>query len=87
MTVLLFLENGDIIYRSDSKSVLHKLYHTCICFVSAAPFNTHHWDLYEFVKWFLIHSCRRFVAIVSFTRLIGKTPYNLSSLLNIYQYS
>lgn len=87
MTVLPIIDYGDIIYRSASKILLHKLdviYHTCIRFVTSAPFNTHHCNLYSLVNWPSLHS-RRLLHWYHFIykTIIGKTPHYLSSVLTI----
>ncbi len=77
MTVLPILDYGDVVYRSASKTLLHKLdviYHTAIRFVTGASFNTHHCHLYSLLNWPSLHSRRQihwFLFI--YKSLIGKT--------------
>ncbi len=61
MTVLLILDYGDVVYRSASKTLLHKLdviYHAAVCFVTGASFHSHHCHLYSSLNWLSLHSCR-----------------------------
>ncbi len=91
MTVLPILDYGDVVYRSASKTLLHKLdviYHAAIRFVTGASLNTHHCHLYSLLNWLSLHSRRQihwFLFI--YKTLIGKTPSYLQSLLNIHNTS
>lgn len=87
MTILPILDYADIIYRIAPKNLLNKLdviYHTAIRFVTGAPFNTHHCDLYSQIEWPSLHT-RRQIHWYQFIykSIIGKTPPYLRSLLNI----
>lgn len=80
MTVLPILDYGDVVFRSASKTLLHKLdviYHAAIRFVTGASFNTHHCHLYSLLNWSSLHSRRQihwFLFI--YKTLIGKTLLN-----------
>ena len=85
--ILPILDYGDFIYRIATKSLLSKLdviYHSAIRFVTGAPYDTHHCDLYSLVQWPSLHT-RRQIHWLSYIykSMIGKTPPYLSSLLNI----
>uniref|UniRef100_A0A3B5BCC6 Reverse transcriptase domain-containing protein n=1 Tax=Stegastes partitus TaxID=144197 RepID=A0A3B5BCC6_9TELE len=85
MTVLPIFDYGDMLYRSTSKSLLHKLdtiYHTAIHFVTDAPFTTHHCTLYSLVNWPSLHSRRQtHWYLFIYKTIIGLTPAYLRSLL------
>ena len=54
LTLLPILEFGDVIYKIASNPLMSKLdgvYHSAICFVTKAPYITHHCDLYALVGW------------------------------------
>jgi hypothetical protein len=87
MTVLPILDFGDVIYRSASTSILKRLdvvYNSAIRFVTNAPFNTHHCDLYALVGWPSLHT-RRLIHWYHFIykSILRKTPPYLNSLLTI----
>ena len=62
LTILLILDFGDVIYKIASNTVLSTLdavYHSAINFVTKAPYNTPHCDLYALVGWTSLHICRQ----------------------------
>ena len=81
LTVLLILD--DVIYKIASNTLLSKLdvvYHSAICFVTKAPYTTHHYDLYALVGWPSLHT--HWLQVI-YKSLIGKAPPYLSSLVTI----
>jgi hypothetical protein len=53
---------GDVIYKIASNTLLNQLdavYHSAICFVTKAPYTTHHCDLYSLIGWPSLHACRQ----------------------------
>ena len=62
LTILPILDFGDVIYKIAPDTLLSKLdaiYHGAICFVTNAPYTTHHCDLYALVGWPSLHICRQ----------------------------
>ena len=62
LTVLPILDFGDVIYKIASNTLLSKLdavYHSAICFVTKAPYTTHHCDLYALIGWSSLHIRRQ----------------------------
>jgi hypothetical protein len=62
LTILPILDFGDVIYKLASNTLLSKLdavYHSAIRFVSKAPYNTDHCDLYALVGWPSLHIRRQ----------------------------
>jgi hypothetical protein len=86
MTILPIIDYGDIIYRIASNSLLSKLdvvYHTAIRFVTNAPYNTHHCNLYSLIGWSSLQTRRKkhwyyFI----YKCLLCKTPTYLRSLIS-----
>ena len=62
LPILPILDFGDVIYKIASNTLLSKLdavYHSAICFVTKAPYITHHCDLYVLVGWPSLHIRRQ----------------------------
>ena len=62
LTILPILDIDDVIYKIASNTLLRKLdvvYHSAICFVTKAPYTTHHCDLYAVVGWPSLHIRRQ----------------------------
>jgi hypothetical protein len=58
LTFLPILDFGDVIYKIASNSLLSKLdavYHSAICFITKAPYTTHHCDLCALIGWPSLH--------------------------------
>uniref|UniRef100_A0A8K9UDU7 Reverse transcriptase domain-containing protein n=1 Tax=Oncorhynchus mykiss TaxID=8022 RepID=A0A8K9UDU7_ONCMY len=87
LTILPILDFGDVIYKIASNTLLNKLdavYHSAICFVTKAPYTTHHCDLYALVGWPSLHTRRQTHWLhVIYKTLLGKVPPYLSSLVTI----
>ncbi|CDR18271.1 unnamed protein product, partial [Oncorhynchus mykiss] len=84
LTILPILDFGDVIYKIASNTLLSKLdavYHSAICFVTKAPYTTHHCDLYALVGWSSLHIRRQTHWLqVIYKSMLGKAPPYLSSL-------
>jgi hypothetical protein len=70
-----------------SNTLLNKLdavYHSAICFVTKAPYTTHHCDLYTLIGWPSLHtrSQTHWLQVI-YKILLGKVPPYLSSLVTI----
>uniref|UniRef100_A0A8K9XH44 Reverse transcriptase domain-containing protein n=1 Tax=Oncorhynchus mykiss TaxID=8022 RepID=A0A8K9XH44_ONCMY len=87
LTFLPILDFGDVLYKIASNTLLNKLdavYHSAICFVTKAPYTTHHCDLYALVGWPSLHTRRQTHWLhVIYKTLLGKVPPYLSSLVTI----
>jgi hypothetical protein len=87
LTILPILDFGDVIDKIASNTLLNKLYavyHSAICFVTKAPYTTHHCDLYTLVGWPSLHTCRQTHWLqVIYKTLLRKVPNYLSSLVTI----
>ena len=87
LTILPYLDFGDVIYKIASNTLLSKLdavYHSAICFVTKAPYTTHHCNLYALVGWPLLHIRHQTHWLrVFYKSLLGKAPPYLSSLVTI----
>jgi hypothetical protein len=62
LIILPILGFGNVIYKIAFKTLLSKLdvvYHSGICFLTKAPYTTHHCDLYALIGWPLLHICRQ----------------------------
>ena len=86
MTILPTLDFGDTIYRlagKDTLSKLNTLYHSAIRFITNAPRNTHHCELYSLVGWPSL-SVRRQTHWLTFIykTLLHRVPPYLSRLLH-----
>jgi len=62
-TILPIIDFGDAIYRTASNSPLRKL--VSVRFVTNAPYNTHHCNLYSLIGWPLLHTRRQNIGISS----------------------
>jgi hypothetical protein len=63
---------------------LDVVYHSAICFITKAPYTTHHCDLYALVGWTSLHIRRQTHWLqVIYKSLLGKAPPYLSSLVTI----
>ena len=87
LTILPILHFGDVIYKITPNTLLNKLdavYHSAICFVTKAPYTTHHCDLYALISWPSLHTCHQthWLQFI-YKSLLGKTPPYLSSLVTI----
>ena len=87
LTILLILDFGDVIYKIAPNTLLSKLdvvYHSAICFVTKAPYTTHHCNLYALFGWPSLHIHRHthWRQVISKSMLGKATPY-LSSLVTI----
>ena len=78
LTILLILDFGDVIYKIASNTLLSiqdVVYHSAICFVTNAPYTTHHCDLYALVGWPSLHNCHQTHWLqVIYKSLLGKAP-------------
>ena len=87
LTILPILDFGDVIHKIASNTLLSKLdavYHSAICFVTKAPYTTHHCDLYALVGWSSLHIRRRTHWLqVIYKSLLGKVLPSLNSLVTI----
>ena len=87
LSILAIPDFGDFIYKIASNTLLSKLdvvYHSAICFVTKAPYSTHHCDVYALVGWPSLHICCQTHWIqVIYKSLLGKAPLYLSSLVTI----
>lgn len=85
MTILPIIDFGDVIYRIASNSLLRKLdvvYHTAIRFVTNAPYNTHHCNLYSLIGWPSLQTRRqKHWYHLIYKCLLCKTPRYLGSLI------
>ena len=64
--------------------MLDAVYHSAIHFVTKAPYNTHHCDLYVLVGWPSLHIRRQTLWLqVIYKSMLGKAPPYLSSLVMI----
>ena len=60
------------------------VYHSAICFVTKAPYTTHHCDLYALIGWPSLHTRRQTHWLqVIYKTLLGKVSTYLSSLVTI----
>ena len=62
LTILLILDFSDVIYNIASNTQLSQLdavYHSAICFITKAPYITHHCDLYALIAWPSLHIHRQ----------------------------
>lgn len=86
MTILPIIDFGDIIYRIASNSLLRKLdvvYHSVIRFVTNAPYNTHHCNLYSLIGWPSLHTRRqKHWYLFIYKCLLCKTPPYLQALIS-----
>jgi hypothetical protein len=87
LTILPILNFCDVIYKIASNTLLRKLdvvYHSAICFVTKAPYTTHHCDLYALEGWPSLHiCCQNHWLQVIYKSMLGKAPPYLSSLFMI----
>ena len=87
LTILPILDFGDVIYKIASNPLLSKLdsvYHCAICFVTKAPYTTHHCDLYTLVSWPSLNIRRKTHWLqVIYKSLLAKAPPYLSSLVTL----
>ena len=70
----------------DSFNLVHldAVYHSAICFVTKAPYTTHHCNLYALVGWSSLHiRCQTHWLQIIYKSLLGKPPPYLSSLVTI----
>ena len=66
------------------QTLLDAVYHSTICFVTKAPYTTHHCDLYALIVWPSLHiRCQTHWLQVIYKSLLGKAPPYLSSLVTI----
>jgi hypothetical protein len=81
------LTSAIVIYKIAFNTLLSKLdavYHSAICFVTKAPYTTHHCDLYALVGWPSLHiNLQTHWLQVIYKSLLGKAPPYLSSLVTI----
>ncbi|CDQ78300.1 unnamed protein product [Oncorhynchus mykiss] len=87
LTILPILDFCDVIYKIATNTLLSKLdavYHSAICFVTKAPYATHHCDLYALVGWSALHIRHQTHWLqVIYKSLLGKAPPYLSSLVTM----
>ena len=87
LTILPIIDFGNAIYKIASNTLLSKLdvvYNSAICFVTKAPYTTHHCDLYALVGWPSLHiRCQTHWLQVIYKSLLGKALPYLSSLFTI----
>uniref|UniRef100_A0A8K9XKC5 Reverse transcriptase domain-containing protein n=1 Tax=Oncorhynchus mykiss TaxID=8022 RepID=A0A8K9XKC5_ONCMY len=85
LTILPNLDFGDVIYKIASNTLLNNLYavyNSAICFITKAPYTTHHCNLYGLVGWPSLHTHRQ-TGSRSSKSLLGEAPPYLSSLVTI----
>ena len=87
LIILPILDFGDVIYKIAFNTLLSNLdavYYSAICFVTKAPYTTHHCDLYALVGWPSLHIRHQTHWLqVIYKSLLGKAPPYLSSLVTI----
>ena len=87
LTILPILDFGDVIYKIASNTLLNQLdavYHSAICYVTKAPYTTHHCNLYALVGWPSLHTRRQIHWLqVIYKTLLGKVPHYLNLLVTI----
>lgn len=87
MTIIPMFDFGDVIYRTAPNFLLKKLdviYHSVIRFVTNAPYNTHHCELYALVGWpsLTMRRLTHWYQLI-YKSLLGKVPLYLSCLVTI----